>query len=68
MSLERREFIAALGGAAAWPTLGRAQQRARPLIALIIGWANSSKDYVAAFRKGLGEAGYVPCTFSATTA
>ena len=57
--LRRREFIAGLGGAAAWPLVARAQQRALPLIALIIGWANSSKDYVAAFRKGLGEAGYV---------
>jgi hypothetical protein len=58
--MRRREFIAGLGSAAAWPNAARAQQSAVPVIGLVsLGSADDWADYMAAFRKGLGETGYV---------
>jgi putative ABC transport system substrate-binding protein len=49
-----------LGGAAAWPLAASAQQPALPVIGFVYGGsANSSAGYVATFREGLGETGYV---------
>ena len=59
--IRRREFIAGLGSAAAWPVVARAQQPAVP----VIGILNSQSpvfyttNALAGFRQGLNEAGYV---------
>jgi putative tryptophan/tyrosine transport system substrate-binding protein len=58
--MRRRDFIAGLGGTAMTPMAVRAQRAALPVIGFINGGAaDASARYVAAFRKGLGEAGYV---------
>jgi putative tryptophan/tyrosine transport system substrate-binding protein len=58
--VKRRTFMAGLGSAVAWPVVARAQQPPRPVIGFISGGtADALRDYVAAFRKGLGEAGYI---------
>jgi putative ABC transport system substrate-binding protein len=58
--MRRREFIAGIGSVGAWPVVARAQQTALPVVGFVdAGSAESSAGYVAAFRKGLGETGYV---------
>ena len=58
--MERRSFITLLGGLATWPFAVRAQQPAIPIIGFL---GSATPDgyaaYVAAFRRGLGEIGYV---------
>jgi putative ABC transport system substrate-binding protein len=58
--MRRREFIAGLGSAAAWPVVARARQAAMSMIGFVIGGsADAWAIYAAAFRKGLGETGYI---------
>ena len=61
VNIGRRELIAALGGAAAWPLGARAQQPTLP----VVGYLGASSFEASAgrsllwFKKGLGEIGYV---------
>jgi len=58
--VKRRQFIAALGSAAAWPLMARAQQPLMPLIAYVgSGSLETSAPYLTAFRKGLSDTGFV---------
>ena len=58
--MKRREFIATVGGAAAWPFVAHAQQPAMPVIGYLGTRAPGDDPHLlAAFRLGLKEAGYV---------
>ena len=57
--MRRRDFIAGLGGAGAWPLAGRAQQARIPVIGFLAVGPNDAKRWGASFPQGLKEAGYV---------
>jgi putative ABC transport system substrate-binding protein len=58
--MRRRDFIAALGSAAAWPLAARAQQPALPVIGFLSSLASSDFNFVvSAFHEGLNGTGFV---------
>jgi putative tryptophan/tyrosine transport system substrate-binding protein len=58
--MNRREFIAGLGGAAAWPVTARAQQSSMPAVGFLSSISpDAATQLVAAFHQGLKEQGYV---------
>jgi putative tryptophan/tyrosine transport system substrate-binding protein len=60
MAIGRRTFVAALGGAAAWPLAARAQQAALPVVGFLNPAApDATADRLRGFRQGLKDIGYV---------
>jgi hypothetical protein len=58
--IERRKFLATLGGAAAWPLAAHAQQQTMPVIGFIVaGTPLSHGQWVAAFVQRLRELGWI---------
>jgi putative ABC transport system substrate-binding protein len=58
--MKRREFIAGLGSTAAWSCVLRAQPAVMPVIGLLHAQSPASNpEYVAAFRGGLVETGFI---------
>jgi putative ABC transport system substrate-binding protein len=57
--MRRREFIAGLGGAAAWPVVARAQQPVVPVIGWLDAVPGSMDTVLPLFTRGLAETGYI---------
>ena len=61
--MKRRDFIAGLGGAAAWPLVARGQQPVIPTIGFLAsGFEKSVSPIIEAFKRGLLDTGYIEGT------
>jgi putative tryptophan/tyrosine transport system substrate-binding protein len=59
--MKRREFMAGLGSAVAWPLAARAQQPAMPVVGFLdFGSPGPAVTYGDLFVQGLAETGFVP--------
>jgi putative tryptophan/tyrosine transport system substrate-binding protein len=60
-TVKRREFMALIGGAAAWPQPARAQQPAMPVVGFLEPTSPdaSTPDRLRAFHEGLRQSGFV---------
>ena len=56
--MKRRQFIAGLASAVAWPSAARAQRPAMPVIGYLSP-TTAGSPYIAGFRKGLSEVGFI---------
>ena len=58
--MRRRDFVALLGGAAAWPLAAGAQQSAMPVVGVLSSQSQESEAAVlASWGQALNESGYV---------
>jgi putative tryptophan/tyrosine transport system substrate-binding protein len=58
--MNRRDFIALVGGAVAWPLAARAQQPGMPVIGWLSPGSREADQFrLGAFERGLAETGYV---------
>src|SRR5215468_9629576 len=56
--IRRREFIAGIGSAAAWPVVARAQQATMPVIGLLRD-SPPAASFLAGLQQGLKEVGFI---------
>src|SRR4029079_9524314 len=58
--MKRRDFLSAIVGATAWPLAARAQKPTMSVVGILITTsAEGVAHLIAAFQRGLAEAGYV---------
>jgi putative ABC transport system substrate-binding protein len=57
--MRRREFVVGLGSAAASPLAARAQQSGLPVVGMLSAGSAAAAIFLAGFRQGLKDAGYV---------